>query len=741
MSQRNRQQLPARLLVVIVGVYLALLLPGASRADAQEQKPNHGTGSTQVSQENIDRLPRVSIDGGYFTANGKRFIPVGAHWVPAKAAMQWPTQWNPAEIEADFAKMHDLGYNITRIDMVWAWFEPRPGDYNPEAFRQLDYLVSLAHKYKIYLHPSLFIGGEVGEAYWDVAWRHGRNPQSDPEMLRLETNLAEEFGRRYANEAGILAWDLNDEPPFWIVVRSTTDAMAINWMRLIAGAIRKHDTMHPILIGTSGEEVGHGPFRPDDIADDVDLFTVHPFTIYNSDLFPDPMVSERGTYGAAFELTLSSGAGRTAMIHEMGGSTAQYAPEKVATYDRLMMYSGLGAGSVGFDLWCYTDASPQQYHKAPYLRTPQETQWGMTTWDQQDKPLATEFRKFSKVVGQLDLSGVKAARADMAIVIPDEWSKPHGDFSHLGLSGPEIVPYVSLKDEDAVPGEPRSSAEGENTWFMGSVLSSFILGRRAGMKADFPRELSDWNKRPMLFMPSPLTSTGDKFLVHVHTDFYEKARAYVENGGFLYASVAADAAIPQMESLFGARLLDTVTASSVTLKVVSAMGSLKPGDTFHFTVPAANPRYWGSALEVKGGTVIAVDQDGRPALVANQLGKGKTLVSAYPIESYLAATPSVFEGPETTQRIYEAFREWAGVKAVVRTDQPSVEAATLIGDHLRYVVLVNHSAAAREITVTANEPVHTLRLITPEGPRNLTPSGSIWKMDMDAYATAVVEWK
>jgi endo-1,4-beta-mannosidase len=207
-------------------------------------------------QEKIERLPGVSIDHGYFRANGKGFIPVGAHWVPAKAAMQWPLQWNPADIEADFAKMRDLGYNVTRVDMVWAWFEPRPGDYNPEAFRQLDYLISLGHKYKIYIHPSLFIGGEVGEAYWDVAWRHGRNPQSDPEMMRLETNLAEEFGRRYANETGIIAWDLNDEPPFWIVVGSTTDAMAINWMRLITGAIRKHDTMHPILIGTSGEEVG-----------------------------------------------------------------------------------------------------------------------------------------------------------------------------------------------------------------------------------------------------------------------------------------------------------------------------------------------------------------------------------------------------------------------------------------------------------------------------------------------------
>src|SRR5437016_605330 len=113
------------------------------------------------AQVTAAKLPRVRLDGTYFSSAGYRFIPVGAHWVPAKAGMQWPVQWNPVDIEADFAKMHELGYNIVRFDVLWGWVEPRPGDYNPEAFRQIDYLVSLAHKYQIYLHPSLFIGGEV----------------------------------------------------------------------------------------------------------------------------------------------------------------------------------------------------------------------------------------------------------------------------------------------------------------------------------------------------------------------------------------------------------------------------------------------------------------------------------------------------------------------------------------------------------------------------------------------------
>jgi hypothetical protein len=138
------------------GLFLVCaLLSAGFFAAAQDRKPEATT-----------KLPAVHLDGSYFTADGKRFLPVGAHWVPAKAAMQWPVQWDPKDIEADFAKMHELGYSVMRFDVMWAWFEPRPGDYNPVAFQQLDYLVSLAHKYRIYLHPSLFIGGEVGEAFW-----------------------------------------------------------------------------------------------------------------------------------------------------------------------------------------------------------------------------------------------------------------------------------------------------------------------------------------------------------------------------------------------------------------------------------------------------------------------------------------------------------------------------------------------------------------------------------------------
>jgi hypothetical protein len=289
-------------------------------------------------------------------------------------------------------------------------------------------------------------------------------------------------------------------------------------------------------------------------------------------------------------------------------------------------------------------------------------------------------------------------------------------------------------------GNRSRNLSADNQWLISTALNTFILAHRAGLKSDFPREYDDWTKRPMLFLPSPLTSTTS-VIVHVHSDFYEKVRKYVEGGGFVYASVAADAGIPDMETIFGARLVDTVTASEVTLKIVEPFGGLKSGDTFHYAVPGANQRFWGSLLEVKGGKVIAVDQDGRPALIANSVGSGKTLLSAYPIESYLANTPSAFEKPETTYRIYEAFRNWTGVKPAFRSDQPSVEVTSLRGDHHGYAVVVNHSAQAYKATISTSLPVKSVGQVGSDNSKPLHLDGSTWKMDLEPYQASIVEWK
>jgi hypothetical protein len=349
------------------------------------------------------------------------------------------------------------------------------------------------------------------------------------------------------------------------------------------------------------------------------------------------------------------------------------------------------------------------------------------------------FEDFEKIVGRLDLTGVVPAPHEAGIIVPNEWSRPYGDDSHFGLTGPAIVPYTSANEGGAVAGQKLPDFSGENLWLTGSWLSSFILARQAGLKAGFPREYSDWHRIPMLLLPSPLTST-DNLLVHVHSDFWGKASEYVTNGGALYASFCGDAAIPEMENLFGARLVDHAPVSAVTLKVVTAWGALKAGDTFTYSAAADNQREWAATMEIRGGTVIAVDQDSRPALVTNRLGKGRTLLCAYPLEAYLASLPSAFDKAENTCRIYQAFRDWAGVQARFVSNQQSVEVVSLNAPDHGYVVAVNHSAKTQPATVTSTPSVKSVRLITPNGTQPTSLSGSKWQLNLQPYGAAVFEW-
>ena len=738
-SKMEIRLLTGRTLWCLLGVAALGFVRVAAFAGRMPSQPKTEMQPPARQESHAAQLPAVRLDGNYFAREGNRFIPVGANWVPAQAAMEWPYEWDPKAIEADFVRMHELGFNTIRLDLVWALFAPRPGDVHPVAFQRLDFLISLAHRYQIYLHPILLIGGEVGEAYWDVSDRNGRDPQSDPYLLRLETNFAAEFARRYGKETAILAWDLTDEPPFWISDH-TTDSMAINWTRLLTGAIRRYDSLHPLVVGVSMEDVGRGPFRPDNLRDDVDCFSVHPYSIYAPKLSPDAMLSARVTYAAALETALSGSAGRPVMVQEIGASSAQYKPERIAAFLRANLYSGLGAGANGFLVWCYTDAAPRQFRMVPYLRSPHETQFGLTTWEGKERPAAKMFEEFEKVVDRLDLSGIAPAPAEAGIMVPDEWSKPYGDFSHFGLTGPDIVPYTSTDEGGAVAGQKLPDFSEQNLWLTGSWLSSFILARQAGLKADFPREYSDWSNRPMLLLPAPLAST-DHFLVHVHSDFWGKARRYVEDGGALYVSLCGDAAIPEMENLFGARLVDHAPVSDVTLKVVTAWGGLNPGETFHYSAAASEQRLWAATLEVRGGTVIAVDQDGRPSLVANRLGKGTTLLCAYPLESYLASRPAAFDQEESTYRIYQAFREWSGVRPRFHTDTPAVEAVSLDAPDHGYVVVVNHSAKPRQVSVTSASPLKSIERVAAEGKQAVSLRGSQWDVNLQPYGAAVFEWK
>jgi endo-1,4-beta-mannosidase len=676
-------------------------------------------------------MEKVKLSGNYFETSKGPFIVVGVNWVPSREAMQWPYEWNPESMDADFLSMSNLGINFIRFDLVWAWFEPRPGQYNEEAFHQFDYLCSLAHKYEIYLNPAFFIGGEVGDAYWDVPWRNGRHPHTDPEMIKRQADHIAEFGRRYASENAVLAWDLTDEPPFWIVAGDTSDAAASNWTRILCQSLRETDPDHLIVCGTSVQEIMRGPFRADNILKWVDFMSVHPYPIYEPFLYNEPLLSTRMTYSAAYETSLSRGAGKPVLMQEFGATSSMFSPERQGEYYRTMMYSALGAGNQGFIAWCSNDANPQvQFNRAPYKRNPHETQFGITDYQRNPRPNGMEMKNIRAVVDQLTLKDIQQLKEEAGVIVPHEWA--HGpDYTQYGFPGNtqyQYSPITILNDKT----DSAANARINQAW-----LSTYILCHQAGISLGFPRELGNWQQYPLLLTPAPLTHTND---YAPYVPFWQQILPWVKEGGSLYGSLSMKSAlsIPDVTNLFGASIADRAFYQpEITIKFSEDFYGIQKGEEFKFA--ASNLELTGVLLKPEGAKPVAYDQNGNPAVVVFANGKGRTALCSHPIEMMLGVTPNAFEQNSEYWKIYRALKRWAGIRSPYEVDSPNVELSLLTGESRDYVVLVNHSPSPEQGDVTFMNEFSSVKIILPEGKKPVKIDSGRLHYNLECFSGVIFE--
>lgn len=684
-------------------------------------------------------LTPVKLAGNYFANAQGRFIPVGVNWVPARAAMQYPFQWDEAAIEADFARMKSLHINLVRFDLLWQWVEPRPGQYNPKAFAQFDFLIHLAHKYEIYLNPALFAGGEVGDAWWDIPWRHGRHPHADPDMLFWQARHVEQFARRYRGESAILAWDLTDEPPYWIVMKpgQTTDAMAAVWTQLLADALRKLDPEHLVMVGTSNMELSRGPFRADVIRPWVDFFSIHPYPLYNQSYYPEPILSTRSSYAAAFETTLVRSAGKPVLMQEFGSTSAQCGLEVQAHYYNVFMHSALAAGNMGLVAWTFTDADPEaQFQRAPYKRNPHETQFGVTTADGAPRPQGIELSRMGAILRHLDLTDLEPEPPQAGILVPHEWAVGT-DYREYGFPPDTLYQYVPHDDVFHHQTDPAAQEQLAQAW-----LSAFILSRQAGIPVSFPRENDPWQTLPLVLAPYPLTSSsGAYFSYHLYTTFWRQAREYLVAGGTLYASLNANSAIPRELSreIGGFTLQDRGRwREQIELIFTAPLGELPPG--FKLSLPAI-PGVDGTGVLIRNeaAQVLAVDQDGQPAILLHAYGPGKLIVSAYPLELLLGRQYAAFERPRPEAAFYRALKTLAGVQPLCETNLPAVACGVLQGTHRAVAILVNHSAEAQTGRAVFRATIQSLALVSANGKTPIPCNRSAWDFTLPPFAGAIYE--
>jgi Cellulase (glycosyl hydrolase family 5) len=673
----------------------------------------------------------------YLARAGRPILPVGAHFVPVEGP-DWPWRVGPEVFDRAFQSMAQAGLDAVRIDLFWQAIEPEEGRFDPHHLEQLDRILEAARRHGLWLHPTPFIGGEVGDAFWDVPWREGRHPHGDPEMRRLQAEQLRMLGRRWTSDPVILGWDLTDEPPFWLFP-DTTDDDARAWTDQLVGALREADPNHLITIGTSGQDIGGGPFRADVVADRLDFLCVHPYPVYQPELYPDGLLSPRMTHAAAFETALAAGAGRPVMVHEFGASSANFDPEAIASYDRLLEWSSLGRGAVGFFAWCWTDAEPAAYRRAPYVRQPHETQFGVTDWAGNLRPRGRVLSELAATVRRLDLGGFAfegPAPAEAAMIVPHEFVRPF-DPKAYGLSE---APSGTYRPSESIwsprRGGPRDVLPLTRAW-----LNGFVMAARAGVELAFARERLDesWPDVHLLLLPAPLASTTIS-LWHVRTSYWSGAPEFLSRGGTLYLSCSADVAIPEMDDLAGCRLADRAPPNlPAVLRFVEPWGPFRRDDELVLPEGDGTFQTRGVRLRASDARPVALDAQGAPALLVASRGNGHAVTCAYPVELLLAGVSDAHGPNDQSWGIYAGLAALSGSHGRVVADSPEVTTGTLLGPRGGLTAVTNHGPEPMEVELDVTPGTATLT--EASGSRLLPSSGERVAVPLDAYGSAIVRWE
>ena len=268
--------------------------------------------------------------GGFVLApSGKAFVPWGFNYDRdyrfRLIEEYWEAEWTT--VERDFREMRELGANVVRVHLQFGKFMDAPDKPNTANLERLERLVRLAEQTGLYLDLT----GLGSYRKQDVpAWY---NALAEGERWAAQAAFWEAIARTCAERPGVFCYDLMNEPVvsagpraagewvhpaelggFYYVQYINLDpagrqrpAIAAEWTRRMAQAIRRHDKRRLITIGLILIELGKpeeaSGFAPSAIAPELGFLCVH--------VYP-----ESGKIEAALDLLKRCDVGKPLVIEE-----------------------------------------------------------------------------------------------------------------------------------------------------------------------------------------------------------------------------------------------------------------------------------------------------------------------------------------------------------------------------------------------------------------------------------------
>ncbi|MFQ1021513.1 cellulase family glycosylhydrolase [Tardisphaera saccharovorans] len=181
----------------------------------------------------------------------------------------------------DFRAMSSWGFNVIRMPIAWSFVEPKPGVYDSSYISQVKQAVAMANRYGIYViidmhqwhwspcFSQLYGATTNGLPMWAVPYQQQTKnaEEKDKAYFWSNTTVEQDFANmweyvasQFANDSGILGYDLFNEPT--TPTNWTSQQMYENMARvydMAISAIRKVDQRHVIFFETSEWDSGTHP--------------------------------------------------------------------------------------------------------------------------------------------------------------------------------------------------------------------------------------------------------------------------------------------------------------------------------------------------------------------------------------------------------------------------------------------------------------------------------------------------
>ena len=595
------------------------------------------------------------------------------------------THYNPTVVREELAVLADHGCNVTRCFCYWPDFVPEPELLDEQVLARFSDFLNAHAELGLGTIPTFIVGHMSGEN-WDPAWRNGRDLYRDVWLVGQQAWFAGEIARRFGRHRAVVGWLVSNEMPLYGGPATSDEVSA--WARLVVQAVRAAGAAQPISLGdgawgveTTGRDNGYSLRR---LAPLVDFVGPHVYPMEDDEV--------RQLLTAAFACELAGGFGRPVVLEEFGVSSDFASEANAAAYYRQVLHTTLLAGAQGWIAWNNCDFDELR-HQDPYRHHVFELHFGLTDGEGRPKQQLRELADFASLVRDLAVEGWERVAGDAALVVPEHFER------ELPFTDPAY--RADLRD---------------------NLLQAYVAAREADLPLELVRERDGLPETARLYLnPCAKLLTGPGL---------DRLRALAANGATVYASYFAGSTTNQrgpwltgLDGLFGVQhrlrygLVDPIADDEVTFRFVDDLGDLERGTLLSFRVAGERSARAYLPVDTVGAEVVAVDGQGRPALLRHRVGSGWAILCTYPIEHLAARTPDV--NPEDTWRLYSALGALAGVDRPVRVDDPRVLVGRLRTGGSGRALFVNCSSESIVV-----DPIVTRgELALPRDPLALDPFG------------------